>query len=115
MMAIPSIASPIIRLLAAIMVMASIGVVPAAAFSGPRADHAHFVQDASAHDCCEPEPTIPDENCGLTCTQASCGWTVFPAITGWAAPMDRQADRWMITAILPDDIAPETTTPPPRA
>ncbi|WP_445501746.1 hypothetical protein [Microvirga sp. G4-2] len=40
---------------------------------------------------------------------------MFTAIAGWAAPMDREAERWLAAVILPDGIAPATTTPPPRA
>jgi len=109
-------ASLFIRLLvAAAMVVASFGVAPAAAVDGPRADAVHHVQAASAHDCCEPDHAPPDRSCGLTCAPASCGWTVPPAATGWSVPIDRQAPQWPAVAILPDDIAPETTTPPPRA
>jgi len=110
-----SAAPPIIRLLvAAAMVIASLGVAPAAA-DGLRADPVHHVQDASAHDCCEPDHAPPDRSCGLTCVQASCGWTMPPAATGWSEPLGRRAGRWLATVILLDDIAPETTTPPPRA
>jgi hypothetical protein len=115
MRAILSTASPIIRLLlAAVMVIGSLGAAPAA-FDGGRADRAHHVQDASAHDCCDPEPATPDGSCGLTCAQAGCGWATSLPTAGWPAPADRQADRWWPVSIVPDDIAPETATPPPRA
>jgi hypothetical protein len=115
MTAVLSSASLIIRLLVvAAMVIASLGVLPAAV-AGPREDPAHHVQAASVHDCCEPEHAPPDRSCGLTCAQASCGWTVPSAAAGWPEPMDRRADHWPALAALPEDIAPETATPPPRA
>ena len=116
MMALLSSASLIIRLLvAAAMVIASLGALPAGAEDGPRVGPVHHVQDAAAHACCNPEPTAPDENCGLACAQAPCGWTVLPAVAGWPEPIDYRPVQWEPASILTDDTAPETATPPPRS
>jgi len=115
MMAVLRSASQIIRLrVAAAMVIASLGALPAAV-AGPREGPAQHLQAVSAHDCCGPEHVPPDQSCGLTYAKASCGWTVPSAAAGWSEPMDRRADHWPALAVLPEDIAPETATPPPRA
>lgn len=117
MTAILGTASPIIRLLlaAAFMIVASIGSAPAAAFDDDHVGRALHVQDAPAHDCCDPEPATPDGSCGLTCVQAGCGWTTPLLPAGWSAPIDGQTARWWALATLGDDVAQDTATPPPRA
>lgn len=116
MKAILGSASPIIRLLvAAAMIIAPLGVVPAAAVAGPHAHPAYHLQDASTHDCCDPEPAVPDGHCALACAQAPCGWSAVPAAAGWLAPIDRLPVRWETASVLMNDTAPETATPPPRA
>ncbi|QRM31326.1 hypothetical protein [Microvirga sp. VF16] len=115
MTTIPNAASSIIRLLIAVlMAVAVIGPMPSAAAKDWAADGAHYVQGTSSHDCCDPEPAAPDGSCNLVCAQARCGWTAVPAMTSLPAPHDRQAIRWEVVSVPPDDIAPETTTPPPR-
>jgi len=115
MMTVPNAASSIIRvLLAVLLAVAVIGPMPGAAAKDWAADGVHSIQGTSSHDCCDPGPAAPDGSCTLVCAQARCGWTAIPAMTSLPAP-DRQAIRWEIVSVLPDDISPETATPPPRA
>lgn len=108
--------SSIIRLLLAVlMAVAIIGPMPAAAGGDWGMDGARHAQGVSSHDCCDPEPAVPDGHCGLACAQVACGWSALPAIAVWPASMDRLSARREITSILPDDTTPETATPPPRA
>jgi hypothetical protein len=116
MMATSTMGSSIIRfVLAMLMVFAMIGPVPVAAGGDWVTDGAHRAQAASSHDCCAPEPTMPDERCGMNCAQATCGWAALPAIAGWPAPMERLSVQWVIAPVLADNANPETATPPPRA
>jgi hypothetical protein len=115
-MTIPNAASSMIRLvLAVLLAVAVIGPMPSAAAKYWAADGTHYVQGTSSHDCCDPNPAAPDVSCNLVCAQARCGWTAVPTVTSLPAPCDRQAIRWEIVSVLPDDISPEMATPPPRA
>ncbi|WP_445503804.1 hypothetical protein [Microvirga sp. G4-2] len=105
----------IIRLLAVLMIVAMIGSLPVSAHGAGVLNATHHVHAASSHDCCDLEPAVPHGHCGLACAQASCGWTLFAAMAGWPAPLDRLPVQWKTASILPDDITPETATPPPRA
>jgi hypothetical protein len=108
--------SSIIRLLLAVlMAVAMIGPVPAAAGGDRGMDGARHAQGLSSHDCCDPEPAVPDGDCALACVQGTCSWGALPAIAVWPASMDRLSARWEIASILPDDTTPGTATPPPRA
>jgi hypothetical protein len=108
--------SSIIRLLLAVlMAVAMIGPAPAAAGTDWGMDGTGHAPGLSSHDCCDPEPAVPDRHCGLACAQAACGWSALPAIVVWPASMDSLSVQWETASILPDDTAPETATPPPRA
>ncbi len=106
----------IIRLvLAVVMAVAMIGPAPAAAGGDRGMDGAQHAQGVSSHDCCDPEPAMPDGHCGMACAQGTCSWSALPASAVWPASMDRLSARWEIPSIFPDDTTPETATPPPRA
>jgi hypothetical protein len=117
MTATPNAASSLIRLLLAVlMIVGVIGLKPIAAGNAWTMDGIHSIQDPSTHDCCDPEPAAqPDENCGSSCAQIRCGWTMIPVLAAWLAVPERRPIRWLTIVILPDDVSPETITPPPRA
>lgn len=116
MTATRTIGSSIVRLvLAVLMAIAMIGAPPAAVGDDWGMDGAQHVQALSSHDCCDPAPAVPEGHCGLACAQGTCSWSALPAIAVWPASMDRLSARWEIASVLPDETAPETATPPPRA
>lgn len=108
--------SSIIRLvLAVLMAVAMIGPAPAAVGGDWGMNGAQHARVLSSHDCCDPEPILPDGRCGLACAQGTCGWGALPAIAVWPASMDCLSVQWEIASVLADDASPETATPPPRA
>lgn len=112
----PNAASSLIRLLLAVVItFGAIGLKPVADGNAWAIDGTHSIQSPSTHDCCDPEPAQPDGNCGLSCAQIRCGWTMIPVLAAWLAVPERRPIRWVTLTFLPDEVSPETITPPPRA
>jgi hypothetical protein len=115
MMHIRDTASCIARLiLTVILIVATLG--PAIAPIGDRgAGGSHYASAVPSHDCCDTESALPDARCRFGCLQAPCGSTALADLVSAILPVDPHVVAWLFTISLPDGIAPEIATPPPRA
>lgn len=67
------------------------------------------------HDCCDQESSGADPACALACAQAPCGYTVTPVTVAWPVGDDERS-AWRLNLVaIPNGIAPDLATPPPRA
>ncbi|SCY97888.1 hypothetical protein [Microvirga guangxiensis] len=116
MIAIRLTASLLVRcLLAAVLVAGSMGATSMAAGDHLNMDGVAISVTVAPHDCCEPEPTLPDGNCRLICALASCSPTGLPASADASIPTGHQALPWRTLVVFPEGVVPETSSPPPRS